>query len=422
MITRRTLLKAGGLTLVSAGFGGTLFPVRAQHAPLSSVRQRRRKVLLSIFLRGGMDGLMAVTPFTDPMLVKLRPKLLLPPPDSAAERAMLRLDDTFALHPSLAPLLPFYNDGRLAIVHGVGSPDTTRSHFDAQEYMESGTPGNKGTRSGWLNRALALLESDEKAPFRAVAATPALPRALYGEQTALVIPHLQTFGLQVPGAKPVVEGARSGFESLYQHTSDALLKGTGAESFVATKMLAELDPTSYRPEHGAEYPLNSVLGDSLRQIAQLVKADLGLEIAFAESTDWDTHTNQHASLGSFSGRAADLAQSLAAFYTDLGNHQDDVTVITMTEFGRTVAQNGSSGTDHGRASCLFVLGPRIKGGQVYGTVPPLEPDALEDGRDLPVTTDFRAVFAEVAGKHLGITEDTPLFPGWQGQRLPLFTV
>ena len=207
-------------------------------------------------------------------------------------------------------------------------------------------------------------------------------------------------------------------EALYQQTSQELLRGAGGDTFEAMRVLESVRQQAYRPEGGARYP-NSPLGRSLRQIAQLIKADVGLEVAFAESSGWDTHVQQGTALGSFARQATDLAQAITAFWTDLGTLQDTVTLMTMTEFGRTVAENGSGGTDHGRASCLFVLGNTVDGGRIHGTVPDLAVDNLEDHRDLPVTTDFRAVFAEVAGGHLGITNDADLFPGWQGTRMPL---
>ncbi|MEE8524294.1 MAG: DUF1501 domain-containing protein [Thermoanaerobaculia bacterium] len=183
-------------------------------------------------------------------------------------------------------------------------------------------------------------------------------------------------------------------------------------------MLEKLDVSSYRPAAGARYP-KSPLGRSLQQIAFLVKSDVGLEVAFAESSGWDTHVQQGTANGSFAQRAADLSRSIAAFWHDLGTYRDDVVVMTMTEFGRTVAENGSGGTDHGHGSCLFVLGNDVDGGKVHGDFPGLDRDVLYEGRDLPVTTDFRAVFSEVAGRHLGIDDDAVLFPGWTGGRIPL---
>ncbi len=416
MNTRRAFLKAGGLGLVAMGLGGSpLFLHRAAHAAAAPAGYRRRKVLVTLFQRGAMDGLMAVTPFTDPHLRRLRPRLAMTA--AAGDEALIDLDGRFGLHPAMASFQPYFEEGRLAVVHGVGSPDATRSHFDAQDYMETGTPGRKGTASGWLNRAVGLLGHDAT-PFQSVALTPALPRSLYGPAPALAVSNLDDFTMQAPAAMDGAQATAPGLEALYRQTSQDLLRGAGSETFEAVRVLESVRQQAYRPANGARYP-NTPLGGSLRQIAQLIKADVGLEVAFAESAGWDTHVQQGAARGSFARQAADLAQSMAAFWTDLGALQDDVTLMTMTEFGRTVAENGSGGTDHGRASCLFVLGNHVAGGRVYGTVPELAPDHLEDRRDLPVTTDFRAVFAEVAGGHLGITQDEALFPGWQGRRLPL---
>ncbi len=417
MWTRRAFLKTGGLALYSVSLGGTpLFLSRAANAALDSGPHRRRKVLVTIFQRGAMDGLMAVTPFTDPLLPNLRPRLGMTPDGSAPDAAPIDLDGRFGLHPAFAPLAPLFRENRLAVVHGVGSPDATRSHFDAQDYMETGTPGRKGTRSGWLNRAVGLL-GHEGTPFRAVSMTPALPRSLYGDAPALAVADLKDFGLRL-GDTESAQKAKEGFERLYAQSAQTLLQRVGRESFEAINILSKIDGSRHRPAQGVEYP-RSPLGNHLRQIAQLIKANVGLEVAFAESGGWDTHVQQGTTNGSFSRRAADLARSIAAFWADLEPHQDDIVLMTMTEFGRTVRENGSGGTDHGRGSCLFVLGNQVDGGKVHGTVPSLAPEALEDERDLPVTTDFRAVFAEAAGKHLRIDNDQTLFPGWTGARFPL---
>ena len=420
MWTRRAFLKAGGLALFSASVGGTpLFLSRAANAALDPGAYRRRKVLVTIFQRGAMDGLMAVTPFNDPMLQKLRPRLAMTAAHSAGEAALIDLDGTFGFHPAFAPMVRLFQEGQLAIVHGVGSPAPTRSHFDAQDYMETGTPGRKGTRSGWLNRAVGLL-GHEGTPFRAVSMTKALPRSFYGDAPALAIANLENFGIRIRGNERLAQGAEKIFKSLYEGTSQGSLHRAGRDSFEAIRMLSTVDLSHYRPAHGAVYP-RSPLGNNLRQIAQLIKADVGLEVAFAECGGWDTHVQQGTANGSFARRVSDLARSIVAFWTDLDNYQDDVVLMTMTEFGRTVHENGSGGTDHGRGSCLFVLGNQVDGRKVHGTVPSLVPEALEDGRDLPVTTDFRAVFAEVASKHLGISDDRALFPGWVGERFSLLS-
>jgi uncharacterized protein (DUF1501 family) len=405
MWNRRAFLKAGALAVMSFGWGGTpLFLTRAAAAPPGA---GRRKVLVTVFQRGAMDGLMAVQPLADPSLAQLRPSLLLP---RQGPGGLLPLDGRFGLHPSLAPLSRLFADKQLAILHGVGSPNTTRSHFDAQDYMESGTPGRKGTPSGWLNRAAGML-GHEATPFQAVAMTEAMPRSLYGSHPALAVASLEEFHLKSSGAL-----ADQSLEALYQEATQKSLQRRGGEAFAAVDLLSEKRYAEYRTT--ADYP-NSPLGKSLRQIAFLIKNDVGLEIAFAESNGWDTHRGQGQDRGAFAQRAADLGRSIAAFWTDLGKFKSDVVLMTMTEFGRTVAQNGSGGTDHGRASCMFVLGESVQGGTVRGKIASLQRDALEDGRDLPVTTDFRSVFAGVANQHLGLNASAQLFPGWQGQNLAL---
>ncbi len=417
MITRRAFLKAGGLAVLASSIGGLppfLAKAAAATRKLSSTRQ---KVLVAIFQRGAMDGLMAVPLFTDPMYTKLRQGLAMSAAKSAGDDNLIDLDERFGLHPALSPFEQLYKNGQLAIVHCVGSPDPTRSHFDAQDYMETGTPGRKGTPSGWLNRACGLLGHDAT-PFRAVSMTTALPRSLYGQESAIAISNLSDFGLNLSGSQNIPVDTEKGFESLYEQTTQALLHGTGTESFEAVKMLKKIDVKNYQPANGADYP-NSPFGRSLKQIAQLIKAEVGLEIAFSEIGGWDNHVAEGTVHGAFARPAEDLSKSIYAFWHDLGTYQDDVTLMTMTEFGRTVRENGSGGTDHGRASCLFVLGNDVAGGKVYGTITSLDPDALEDNRDLPVTTDFRSVFSEVADTHLRINNDVVLFPGWKRNKMKL---
>jgi uncharacterized protein (DUF1501 family) len=450
---RRAFLKSGALALVAFGLGGTpLFLPRAaaQTLQASSTLRARKKTLVCIFQRGAMDGLMAVPPFADPYLAQYRPRLAMAAPSSSNQsnqsNGLIDLDGKFGLHPAFKPFEQLFREQRLAIVHGMGSPNTTRSHFDAQDYMETGTPFIKGTPSGWLNRASGLLRqqnnqpqpsaSGAKAqhqeqhkysattPFQAVAIAQSLPKSLYGTEPALALTNIEDFGVRVGSRSgnhtlqaSAAQAAQS-FEVLYAQASERLLRGTGSESFDAVKILSEKNLSSFKPAPGVQYP-SSPLGESLRQIAQLIKADVGLEIAFAETGGWDTHVQQGTVQGTFAARARDLAQAINAFWTDIAAFQDEVAVMTMTEFGRTVRENGSGGTDHGRGSCLFVLGNNVEGGKIHGNVPPLAPENLADGRDLPVTTDFRAIFAEVAGKHLGLNNDAVLFPDWNGERLPL---
>ncbi len=417
MYTRRAFLKAGGLALFAAGLGGSpAFLARA--AGLSTRGPASRKILVAIFQRGAMDGLMAVPPYADPWLKQYRPDLYMDAARNVTTRNVVDLDGRFGLHPGLGPLLPLFHGGKLAIVHGVGSPDPTRSHFDAQDYMETGTPGRKGTDSGWLDRVLGQLGHEPATPFRAVSITPALPRSLYGPEPALAIANLREFGVTAVGKGPAAEETGATFESLYANAADRLLRDTGEDSFEASRVLSRANLQSYAPAHGADYP-KLPLGNALKQIAMLIKSNVGLEIGFAEMGGWDTHVQQGAGNGVFARRAEELAGSIAAFWTDIGEFQDRVVLMTMTEFGRTVHENGSGGTDHGRASCLFVLGNDVMGGRIHGNVGSLRTDDLEDRRDLPVTTDFRSVFAEVAGKQFGIRRDSALFPDWSGPRLDL---
>ncbi len=418
MIDRRAFLKSGGLALFSIGLGPA-FLERAALAVSEPGAFKRRKVLVTLFQRGAMDAIAAVPPIDDAALRRLRPRLFMSATRAAnaSQEAMHDLGVGYGLHPAFGELLPLWKDRDLAVVHAVGSPDSTRSHFDAQDYMETGTPGRKGTPDGWLNRVVGELGHDTT-PFRAISMTPALPRSLYGDHPALAVTDLRNFKVNLPGAKAVSQAAGKGFEALYEETSQDLLRSTAQETFEAVDMLEKLDVSRYRPAVGVRYP-RSPLGRSLQQIAFLVKSDVGLEVAFAESGGWDTHVQQGAATGSFARRAKDLAESIAAFWKDLGTYRDDVTVMTMTEFGRTVAENGSGGTDHGHGSCLFLLGAEIDGGKVHGDFPGLSREALYEGRDLPVTTDFRAVFSEVASKHFRLPSGAELFPGWSGKRIPL---
>lgn len=416
MINRRAFLKAGGITLFSAGVGPS-FLTRAALGATEPTSFERRKVLVTIFQRGGMDGLMAVAPLGDHQLIKARPRLAMSAARAAGSDALYDLGVGYGGHPAFAELLPLWKEKQLAIVHGVGSPDPTRSHFDAQDYMETGTPGQKSTPDGWLNRVSGHLGHDTT-PFRAVSMTSALPRSMYGPQPALAVTNLRNFKVDLPGLEVGSRAAGKGFEALYEETSQDLLHDTAQETFEAVDMLEKLNVSNYRPSPQARYP-RSPLGVSLQQIAFLIKSNVGLEVAFAESGGWDTHVQQGTINGSFARRANDLARTIAAFWRDLGTHRDDVVVMTMTEFGRTIAENGSGGTDHGHGSCLFLLGTEVDGGKVHGRLPKLDPANLYEGRDLPVTTDFRAVFSEVAERQFRLGPEVTLFPGWTKERIAL---
>lgn len=413
MWTRRAFIKGGALAAFASTLGGV--PSFLTQSAAAYTRKNaglgRKKTLVCIFQRGAMDGIQAVQPLDDPYLPTLRPDLIVP---ATGKGKLIELNAQFGLNPLLKPLAPLYQENRLAIVHGIGSPVATRSHFDAQEYMENGTPGKKGTESGWLNRASGLL-GHEPTPFRAVSLASATPKVLYGPAYSLTIENLDNLKVADGEATSLTN---RGFEALYRQTTQEMVQRTGSVSLDAVKILEEARVTALQAGAGVTYP-PTPLGTSLRQIAQLVKARVGLEVAFAESNGWDTHARQHARYGGFTRNTTDLSHSIAAFWQDIERYQDDVVVMTMTEFGRTIHQNGSLGTDHGRASCMFVLGNAIGGGRVYGEVPPLAIENLADGRDLPVTTDFRSLFAGVVHKHLGIDNTAALFPGWSGTRMSI---
>ncbi len=417
MTNRRAFMKSGAMALFATGIAGGIptFIARAANSVKSNLPYKKNKALVCIFQRGAMDGLMAVSPYSDPAFKLARPTLYMSP--SATQGKQFDLDGKFGLHPAFESLYPYFGDKRMAIVHGVGSPNTTRSHFDAQDYMESGTPFNKGTASGWLNRAVGLLGHDAT-PFRAVSLTSALPRSFYGDNETVAINNLQDFAIQMKGNPMAANMVSGSFEELYDQTTNKLLNRAGKESFDALKMLNVNNIKNYQPTAGVVYP-TSPLGNSLKQIAVLIKMNIGLEVAFAESGGWDTHFNQGAANGVFARNVRDFSDSIAAFWKDLAAYQDDVTVMTMTEFGRTAAQNGTGGTDHGRASCLFVLGNDVQGGKVYNNIKSLAKQDLEDGRDLPVSTDFRSVFSAVANNHLKINNNGILFPKWDGTQLNL---
>jgi uncharacterized protein (DUF1501 family) len=416
MSTRRGFLKSGGLAVFGISVGGVpAFIARAAQTKKITGIYKKEKILICIFQRGAMDGLMAVSPFTDEYFKAARPSLFMSAAKDSRTTPLIDLDGRFGLHPGMRSFEPLFSNKQLAIVHGIGSPNNSRSHFDAQDFMESGTPFTKSTESGWLNRASGLLGHDGS-PFRAVSLSNSMPRSFYGYNPTIAISNLKDFALQMKGNPMSANMTAKSFEDLYDQASSGLLKQTGKETFDAVKMLDKLDTKNYKPANGAEYP-QTPLGNSLKQIAQLIKMDVGLEIGFAESGGWDTHYNQGTEMGIFGRNILDFGNSITAFWTDLDSYQDEVTVMTMTEFGRTVKQNGSGGTDHGRASCNFILGKDVNGGIVHGTVKPLAIENLEDGRDLAVTTDFRAVFSEVADQHLRIKDDLVLFPGWEGKKI-----
>jgi len=280
--------------------------------------------------------------------------------------------------------------------------------------MESGTPGLKATEDGWLNRALESVPLENASPFRAVAMGANLPRMLRGSAAAIALPDVKQFKVvaQNSSMNHVAEG---GFEAMYAQTVDHVLRGTGTETFEAIDMLRKADPGKYQPENGADYG-KSRLGQSLQQIGQLLKADIGTEVLFVDSGGWDNHVNEGGTQGQLANLLRDLGQGMAAFRQDIGDRMANIVFVTMSEFGRTAKENGNRGTDHGHANCMFVMGGNVKGGKVYGRWPGLSEGQLNEGRDLALATDFRSVLGEILSTHLGVRNLSPVFPGFNNDR------
>ncbi len=400
-ISRRFFLHRGALAVA----GTTALPgflVRSVLAETAGAPNRRMVV---IFQRGAADGLNVVVPYREKNYYAMRPSIAIP------QNQVIDLDGFFGLHPSLTSFKPLYDTGHLAIVHAAGSPDMSRSHFDAQDFMESGTPGIKSTEDGWLNRALQAEDENrrrQETAFRALALGPEVPRTLAGKVPAIALNNLNNFA--VAGRGPAPSPAASAFEAMYGTSGDRIFHAAGEETFEAVKMLRAANPAQYQPAAGADYP-NSEFGNRMKQIAQLLKSNLGVEAAFTDIGGWDTHQNQGSVDGQLSARLRDFSDSIAAFWRDMGDDAENVTLVTMSEFGRTARENGTGGTDHGHANAMFVLGGNVKGGKVYGKWPGLNNDQLNEGRDLALTTDYRQVLGEVVSKTIGASNLDLVFPG-----------
>jgi uncharacterized protein (DUF1501 family) len=409
MHSRRLFLKGSALAMFGVGSMPAWLSRSLYAADAADSIQPRKKILVAIFQRGAVDGLNMVVPFGEQRYYDLRPSIAIPRPDGTANSAV-DLDGFFGLHPALAPLKPMFDARHLAIVDAVGSPDPTRSHFDAQDYMESGTPGFHGATDGWLNRALPK-QTGPAAPLRAVSLGDSLARSLRGRNDAVAVRSLNDF--QVHDTR----GAAT-FESMYENTLDTTLHGTGKETFNAVKVMQSIQKQPYVPANGANYG-NGGFGKSLQQIAQLIKANVGVEVAFADIGGWDTHVNETGAQptnGQLAKNLTQFGQALAAFYQDLGDRMEDVTLVTMSEFGRTVKENGDRGTDHGHANVMFVMGGDVRGGKVYGDWPGLHEEQLYEGRDLALTTDFRDVLSELVARHLGNANLRSVFPGYDSPK------
>jgi uncharacterized protein (DUF1501 family) len=400
-ITRRVFLRNSALAVV----GTTAVPAFLTRAAYGAVDFcGRNKRLVVIFQRGAADGLNIVVPHAEPSYYAMRPSISIP------RNRVIDLDGFFGLHPSLSSFQPLWQQGHLAIVHAAGSPDPTRSHFDAQDFMESGTPGIKATEDGWLNRTLrGLPEPSANSSFRAIAMGPSLPRMLSGSEPAVAMNNINDFG--VGGRSPNGAPIANTFEAMYDQSVDSVLHGSGQETFDAVKMLKSADPNKYKPAPGANYPKGR-FSDSLRQLAQLIKANLGVQVAFADIGGWDHHVNEGSTEGQIANVLGEFSGSLSAFWIDLGDLAEDTVIVTMSEFGRTARENGDRGTDHGHANVMFVMGGPVKGGKVYGPWPGLDQSQLYEGRDLALTTDFRQVLGEGVYRHLGNKHLDQVFPDY----------
>jgi uncharacterized protein (DUF1501 family) len=407
-VNRRVFLKQGALAYVCMGMGPFWGPnfLRQTAFAADLKSSTDNKILICIFQRGAVDGLSMVVPHGDPYYYQNRSDIAIAQPSQAAgSNAALDLDGYFGLNPSLAPLLPLFKQGHLAAIQACGSPNASRSHFESQDLMESGVDEDRSVQDGWLNRLIGACPEDaaKKTALQAVSMSATIPRSLQGEHDAMAIRDLDTFGLagdtSVTLSGP--SGTTNGFESMYGSAVDTVLHGTARESFDALDVLKKARTAGYAPANGAVYPQGS-FGRNLKQIAQLIKANVGVQVAFAEVDGWDTHANQGNGKGQLATRLGGFAQALAALHQDLGDRMADVVVVTMSEFGRAVHQNGNRGTDHGHGTCFFTVGGSIKGGKVYGDWPTLAPDKLFQNRDLAITTDFREVFGEICAKHFNV--------------------
>jgi uncharacterized protein (DUF1501 family) len=399
-ITRRTFIKGGAIAVV----GTAAIPSFLTRAAFgASDPNAANKRLVTIFQRGAADGLNIVIPHAEAAYYSMRPSINIP------RQQVLDLNGFFGLHPSLASLKPLWEQKHLAIIHAAGSPDESRSHFDAQDYMESGTPGVKSTQDGWLNRTLQTEHNSADTPFRAVALGTSLPRILAGRAPAVAVSNVGGFG--IAGGNPAAAPIGNTFEAMYAQSVDSVLRGTGKETFDAVKMLKAADPQKYTPAPGASYPRGR-FGEALRQTAQLIKSNVGVQVAFTDIGGWDHHVNEGAAQGQLGNVLREFGESISAFWIDLGNLAEDTVLITMSEFGRTARENGNRGTDHGHANVMFIIGGPVRGGRVYGRWPGLDPSQLHEGRDLALTTDFRTVVGESVARHLGNRDLNAVFPGF----------
>ena len=404
-LTRRDFLKFTGASALAAVLPAWM--PRMAFAPQGV--EPPGDILVVVFQRGGMDGLNAVIPHGDPDYYNLRPQLAIAEPSSRNDKTGIDLDGFFGLHPSLRPFKDLWDRKELAIVHATGSPDPTHSHFDAMDYMEWGAPGEKNMTTGWIGRHLQTATRQNGSPFRAVGMGGVLPASLHGPIPVTTLQSIADFHLKGDAAQ--LKGIRRRLASLYNLGSP--LDADAKETFDAVDLLSRVNVASYVPEGKAKYPVGD-FGAALKQVAQIAKAGIGLEVACIDIGGWDTHSAEGAVDGELPRLLNELSAGLAAFYADMGARAKKLTVVTMSEFGRRGKENGSGGTDHGHGNCMFVIGGSVNGGKVYGQWPTLAPDKLYGPGDLDVSTDYRDVLGEIVEKRLKNPSLGQVFPGYTG--------
>jgi len=373
----------------------------------------RGDTLVCIFLRGGADGLNVIIPHGDENYYMLRPTIGVPrPDDSKAKVKVLDLDGFFGLHPALGALKPIYDAGKLAPVQATGSPDQTRSHFEAMALMERGA--TTSAYSGWLARHLSTLDTGNNSALRAVAISDMLPASLTGAVTATALQSIGDYHLRARDENG--EALRAAIEAMYQEQDD-LLTSAAWQTLASIDVLSRIDMKGYQPG-GRTYP-ESDFGRALQTTAQLIHVDVGVEVACVDIGGWDTHAAQGSAEGQMARVMADLGDGLAAFYEDLGAEIENVTVVVMSEFGRRAHENAALGTDHGHGNMMLVIGDGIAGGKVYSRWPGLHPDQLVGPGDLAITTDYRDVLGEVLAKRLNNPQMDQVFPGYAANPLGL---
>ena len=388
----------------SAGTTGlTLLPLGAQGWAASNPAGGRRRLVV-VFLRGAVDGLNVVVPYGDSAYYDARPTIAIQPPGSAG--GALELDGRFGLHPALAPLLPFWRERSLAFIHASGSPDPTRSHFTAQDYMESGTPGRSATRDGWMNRLLSALPGAHQSTS-AVSFGPTLPRILSGRMSVANVPLGRGADHPLPIDRPVINAS---FDRLYAG-NDPMSRAYKEGMAMRAKLMADLETDMVAADNGAPSPVG--FSSDTEHLARLVARDPAVELAFFALGGWDTHVNEGAAEGQLAGHLRPLAEGLSALAKGIGPAYRDTVILVVSEFGRTVRENGNRGTDHGHGNVMWVMGGPVAGGRVYGAWPSLAEDALYQNRDLAITTDYRSAIAVVLERHLrlGGTALRAVFPG-----------